>query len=38
MPKSVPLRHIAVTTLESSMPRAGSAMALAMAMATLRKN
>ena len=38
MPKSVPLRLMAVTTDEPSMPRAGSVMALAIAMATLRKN
>jgi hypothetical protein len=38
MPKSVPLRDSAVTTVERATPRAGSAMHLPIAMATLRKN
>jgi len=38
MPKSVPLRHMAVTTDEPSMPRAGSVIALPIGMPTLRKN
>ncbi len=38
MPKSVPLRLMAVTTDEPAMSRAGSVNALPIAMATLRKN
>jgi hypothetical protein len=38
MPKSVPLRLIAVTTDDAAMPRAGSVSALPIAIATLRKN
>ena len=38
MPKSVPLRAMAVTMVEPAMPRAGSRMLLPMAIATLRKN
>ena len=38
MPKSVPLRHIAVTMLEAPISRTGSITALAVAIATFRKN
>jgi hypothetical protein len=38
MPKSVPLRLMAVTTEEPGMPRAGSVRDLPIAMAMLRKN
>ena len=38
MPKSVPLRLMAVTTEDPSMLRAGSAMDLPIAMPMLRKN
>ncbi len=38
MPNSVPLRHIADTRLQASIPRTGSITALPIAMPMLRKN